>query len=221
MKAARKHSFVARQAPISCCAFAASGQVTTVATSSVIKSRRCMRASNPEHHSGCLERDDLSSNRHPDLHYWWSMIPACAGTSLFRKPESTLAFARACFSGSCSSLSNRCRSVRGYEGQSASRDDGGAAPASAVRRSGRSWSSILLEGGPVQQRPVHPGSAFIPAFAALDQTPRPRAGAGRPACLTGEGFRGGHDRLALWQHIGRLRAECLLMMRLLGESGIR
>jgi hypothetical protein len=21
-----------------------------------------------------LERDDLSSNRHPALHYWWSMI---------------------------------------------------------------------------------------------------------------------------------------------------
>jgi len=23
-----------------------------------------------------IERDDLSSNRHPALHYWWSMIPA-------------------------------------------------------------------------------------------------------------------------------------------------
>src|SRR6516165_4901130 len=34
-------------------------------------------------------RDDLSSNRHPALHYWWSMIPAFAGTSLFRKPVST------------------------------------------------------------------------------------------------------------------------------------
>jgi hypothetical protein len=49
-------------------------------------------------------RDDLSSNRHPALHYWCSMIPAFAGTSLFRKPVSTPAFARACFSGSCSRL---------------------------------------------------------------------------------------------------------------------
>src|SRR6516164_9616623 len=39
----------------------------------------------------------------PAPHHWWSMIPTCAGTSLFRKPVSTLAFARACFSGSCSS----------------------------------------------------------------------------------------------------------------------
>ena len=72
----------------------------------------------------------------------------------------------------------------------------------------------------MQQRPVDPGSALIPAFAALDQTPRPGAGAGWPACLTVEGFRGGHDRLALWQRIGRLRGGCPLMMRLLGDSSI-
>src|ERR1700739_2679745 len=36
-----------------------------------------------------LERDDSSSNRHPALRYWWSMIPASAGTGLFRKPVST------------------------------------------------------------------------------------------------------------------------------------
>src|ERR1700741_5187543 len=60
-----------------------------------------------------LKRDDFSSLRHPALRYCWSMIPAlkgvyarlrglCAGTGLFRKPVSTPAFARACFSGSCS-----------------------------------------------------------------------------------------------------------------------
>jgi hypothetical protein len=35
------------------------------------------------------ERDDFSTNRHPALPYWWSVIPACAGTGLFRKPVST------------------------------------------------------------------------------------------------------------------------------------
>src|SRR5215469_16222950 len=36
-----------------------------------------------------LDRNDLSSNRHPALHYWWSMTPAFAGAGLFRKPVST------------------------------------------------------------------------------------------------------------------------------------
>src|SRR6516164_6391213 len=56
-----------------------------------------------------LERGDLSTIRRPALQHrwsmipdWWRMIPAFAGTSLFRKSASTLAFARACFSGSCS-----------------------------------------------------------------------------------------------------------------------
>src|SRR6516164_5389982 len=53
MKAARKHSLVARQAPISCCAFAASDHVTAAPPISVIKSRRFMGTSNLERHSRC------------------------------------------------------------------------------------------------------------------------------------------------------------------------
>ena len=36
-----------------------------------------------------VEWDDESKISHPALHYWWSMIPEFAGTSLFRKPVST------------------------------------------------------------------------------------------------------------------------------------
>ena len=53
-----------------------------------------------------------------------SMIPACAGTSLFRKPVSTPAFARACFSGSCPNVAAAALPThrgRGRPGRAAAR----------------------------------------------------------------------------------------------------
>src|SRR6516162_10383202 len=65
-----------------------------------------------------LERDDFSSSRHPALHYWWSMTPACAGAGLFRKPVSTFrdhapksrVTCRSGGRGSWGALPNTCRS---------------------------------------------------------------------------------------------------------------